>query len=392
MRRIVPRRHTELAIVVIVLAVLLVGFGLYTARGMFTNRGGSKPNAGGPTDPALKAAAAAEAAGRPADALKAAREALGSKDAATQRAARMIEARALSELGDAGAKRAWTAILAGGAYSANERAEAAARIGELLAGGKPPDLEGAIAAYTQAIDRFPGTAWADWAAMALADAHIRNRYPGRAKTVLTDYAVKAKDPAAIQDKLGDVNIALLFSPLQTEVPKTIWYTVEKGDSLARIAKRFSTTVDLLAEANNKHDPHLLQIGDRLKVVDDTFRIVIDKSENTLSLFCHDTLIKKYAVGTGEFNKTPEGDFTVASKDVDPMWGNIPYGDPRNVLGTRWMRITDADKALSGYGIHGTWEPQTIGKHSSQGCVRMLNEDVEELFSIVTLGTPVRIVP
>ena len=53
MRRIAPRRHTELAIVVIVLAVLLVGFGLYTARGMFTKSGGSKPDAGGPTDPAL---------------------------------------------------------------------------------------------------------------------------------------------------------------------------------------------------------------------------------------------------------------------------------------------------------------------------------------------------
>jgi lipoprotein-anchoring transpeptidase ErfK/SrfK len=382
MKRIAPRRHTELAVVVIILAVLLVAFGLYTARGMFAKKDGSKPGTGAPTDPALKAAAAAEAAGRPADALKAARDALGSKN----------EARALGELGDAGAKQAWTAILANAAYSANERAEAAARIGELLAAGASPDLAGAIAAYTRAVDQFPGTPWGDWAAMALADAHIRNRHPERAKAVLTQYAVKAKDPAAIQDKLGDVNVAVLFSPLQTDVPKTIWYTVEQGDVLAKIARKFNTTVDLLAEANNIDDPHLLQIGDRLKVVDDTFRIVIDKSENTLSLFCHDTLIKKYPVGTGEFDKTPEGEFTIASKDIDPPWGGIPYGDPRNVLGTRWMRITNADKTLVGYGIHGTWQPETIGKHSSQGCVRMLNEDVEELFKIVTTGTPVRIVP
>lgn len=391
MKRIAPRRHTELAVVVIILAVLLVAFGLYTVRGMVTKKDGST-RGGIPNDPALKAAAAAEAAGRPADALKAAREALTSKDAATQRAARMIEARAMSELGDAGAKRAWTAILADTAYTTDERAEAAARIGDLLAGGPSPDLGGATAAYTQAIDQFPGTSWADWAAMALADAYIRSKNPGRAKTVLTEYAVKAKDPATIQDKLGDVNIAVLFSPLQTEVPKTVWYTVQQGDVLEKIAKKFHTTVDLLAGANNIDDPNLLQIGDRLKVVDDTFRIVIDKSENTLSLFCHDTLIKKYRVGTGEYNKTPEGDFTIASKDIDPPWGAIPYGDPRNVLGTRWMRITNADNTLVGYGIHGTWEPETIGKHSSQGCVRMLNDDVEELFKIVTIGTPVRIVP
>jgi lipoprotein-anchoring transpeptidase ErfK/SrfK len=42
----------------------------------------------------------------------------------------------------------------------------------------------------------------------------------------------------------------------------------------------------------------------------------------------------------------------------------------------------------GYGIHGTSEPETIGKPSSNGCIRLLNEDAEELFKFVMLKTKV----
>jgi lipoprotein-anchoring transpeptidase ErfK/SrfK len=41
-----------------------------------------------------------------------------------------------------------------------------------------------------------------------------------------------------------------------------------------------------------------------------------------------------------------------------------------------------NSSLKGFGIHGTWERNSIGSQSSAGCVRMFNEDVEELFDIV----------
>jgi lipoprotein-anchoring transpeptidase ErfK/SrfK len=391
MRRRPAKRHTELAILAAVLTVVVVAFGVYTMHGLFSKKGKSSGRGGTPANPAFEKATAAYEEGRFEAARDEARRAAKSADAATVRSARLIEARALSELGDPEAREAWSKILDDATFLPNQRAEAAARLGELCAAAEPPDLTGAIAAYSQAIERFPGTHWGDWAAMALADAHIADKHPERAEAVLTDYAVKAKEPEVIQEKLGDVNIAILLSPLETEAPKSTWYSVEPGDTLAGIARRFHTTVDLLAEGNNIVNPQLLQVGDRLKVITDSFRIVIDRSDNTLSLFCHDKLIKKYSVGTGEYGKTPLGEFTVASKDIDPMWRGIPFGDERNILGTRWMRITDPEGALSGYGIHGTWQPETIGKHSSQGCVRMLNEDVEELFKIVTIGTPVMIV-
>ena len=277
------------------------------------------------------------------------------------------------------------------ASSAEERAKVAVNTGHLCMETEPPDLAGAIAAYRSAIERFPGTDGADQAAISLADAYLLDKRPLLAEAALADYVVKAKNPELIQAKIGDVNIAILFSPVRTETPKCLIHTVQSGETLNGIAAKHNTTIDLLRESNRIKDPRLLQIGDRLKVVTDSFRIVIDKSENTLSLFCHDTLMKKYRVGTGEYNKTPIGDFTIVSKDMDPPWRGIPFGDPRNVLGTRWMKITDKEGTLSGYGIHGPWEPETIGAHKSQGCVRLLNEDVEEIFKIVTLGTPVSIV-
>jgi lipoprotein-anchoring transpeptidase ErfK/SrfK len=47
--------------------------------------------------------------------------------------------------------------------------------------------------------------------------------------------------------------------------------------------------------------------------------------------------------------------------------------------------------LAGYGIHGTTDPQSLGRQVTQGCVRMANPDIEELYLITPLGTEVTIV-
>ena len=72
-------------------------------------------------------------------------------------------------------------------------------------------------------------------------------------------------------------------------------------------------------------------------------------------------------------------------------GNIiipPYGTTqrryKGVLGTRRLYLGD------GYGIHGTDHPESIGHNASHGCVRLRNEDIEKLFDMVAVGTPVYI--
>ncbi len=180
--------------------------------------------------------------------------------------------------------------------------------------------------------------------------------------------------------LGNLNIELIFSSAITD-------KVEDGDSLYTIAKKFKTTIALLKKSNGLKSS-VIRPGKTLKVTPGNFRIVVSKPEFTLSLYLNDRLIKVYPVGIGiEDYYTPTGKFKIINKLIDPDWyapdGVYPYGDPKNVLGTRWMGISSP-----GYGIHGTTQPETVGKKSSQGCIRMFNKDVEELYDLVPPGTPV----
>lgn len=194
--------------------------------------------------------------------------------------------------------------------------------------------------------------------------------------------------AAVQQELESINMELLLS--NREVPgKTEMYEVVAGDSLVKIAKKFNTTVDFLKRSNNlKND--MVRLGEKLRVWKGQFNIFVDKSQNILVLKDGSEIVKVYVVATGENNSTPVGTFKIVNKLENPVWFNkgmvVPPESPANVLGTRWLGFD-----IEGYGIHGTIEPQAIGKQVTAGCVRMVNEQVEELYSIVPVGTEVTIV-
>lgn len=188
-------------------------------------------------------------------------------------------------------------------------------------------------------------------------------------------------------KAEELNMRILFSPYLDNYSKE--YTVQAGDSLAKIAKVFGTTVDLLRRSNNISGNTIRQ-GQRLKVVTVKFSVVVDKSQNLLMLKQNDDVIKVYKVSTGTNNCTPVGTFKITTKLVDPVWYKdgvaVPPGSPENILGTRWMGLSK-----EGYGIHGTTEPGSLGKQATAGCVRMLNAEVEELYGILPEGTEVTII-
>ena len=85
-----------------------------------------------------------------------------------------------------------------------------------------------------------------------------------------------------------------------------------------------------------------------------------------------------------------GTFKITTKLVNPVWYKsgavVPPDSPENILGTRWMGFD-----LEGYGIHGTTSPESIGTQATAGCVRMLNNEVEELYTFLPQGTEVTIV-
>jgi lipoprotein-anchoring transpeptidase ErfK/SrfK len=167
------------------------------------------------------------------------------------------------------------------------------------------------------------------------------------------------------------------------------HEVSPGDSLGKLAKQYGTTVDLIKKSNNlKNDT--IRAGQRLRIWKGQFNIFVDKSQNILILKNGNEVVKVYNVSTGLNNSTPVGTFKIVSKLVDPVWFKsgaiVPPQSSDNVLGTRWMGFD-----IAGYGIHGTVEPGKIGQQVTAGCVRMRNEEVEELYTLIPIGTSVQIV-
>lgn len=191
----------------------------------------------------------------------------------------------------------------------------------------------------------------------------------------------------IQKKLGDLNTKILFSATITD--KDVFYRIEPGDTLSKIAKKFGTTVDLI-KVSNSLESDRIRANSKLKVSKAKYRILIDKSQNVLTLLTdNDAIFKVYQVSTGENNSTPVGTFKIVNKIKDPVWYTqgaiVPAESPDNILGSRWLGISEA-----GYGIHGTVEPKSVGTQTTRGCVRMVNSDVEELYLMIPTGTKVTI--
>lgn len=107
-------------------------------------------------------------------------------------------------------------------------------------------------------------------------------------------------------------------------------------------------------------------------------IVVDKASHRLALVSGSIIVRSYAVGLGG-DKTPEGTFAITEKVKNPN------GRSDGDFGSRGMTLSDTQ-----YAIHGTNQPNSIGKDQSLGCVRMNQEDIEELFDMAPLGTKVTI--
>lgn len=198
------------------------------------------------------------------------------------------------------------------------------------------------------------------------------------------------------DRLGEANVALIFSVAETS--DSTYYQVESGDNLTEIGKKLNTTQGLLIRANNLADAGALNVGDRLKYTHKDFRIVIERETRRLFLYDANGIFKRYHVGLGrEGKETALGRYRIGNKQQDPDWfkpgvGRIPFGDPENELGTRWMPLVPEREDLPrDLGIHGTWDDESVGEFASSGCARLTNSLVEELYDLVVRATPVEIV-
>lgn len=111
----------------------------------------------------------------------------------------------------------------------------------------------------------------------------------------------------------------------------------------------------------------------------SYRITINVNKRSLTLFRDNKVFKTYKVAVGKpSTPTPKGTFKIVNKAVNP-------GGP---FGAKWMGLNAPN---GDYGIHGTNDPSSIGKAISNGCIRMYNKDVIEVFNLVPIGTVVKII-
>jgi lipoprotein-anchoring transpeptidase ErfK/SrfK len=127
-------------------------------------------------------------------------------------------------------------------------------------------------------------------------------------------------------------------------------------------------------------------------------IVVNSKTNKLYLVLADGKAVMYRVATAKSGFEWKGTHKVSAKSQWPDWRppaemrqrrpDLPAfmeGGPRNPLGARALYLGSTI-----YRIHGTNEPRSIGKAASSGCIRMLNSDVTELYSLVKLGAEVTV--
>jgi lipoprotein-anchoring transpeptidase ErfK/SrfK len=126
-------------------------------------------------------------------------------------------------------------------------------------------------------------------------------------------------------------------------------------------------------------------------------VLVRTEERRLYFVRGDGTAIRYRVAVGRPGKQWFGEARIDGKYVEPAWAPpaevkrdnpklpdvIPGGAPHNPMGVRALTL-DRDE----YAIHGTNRPKTIGTFASYGCIRMLNQDILDLYERVRVGTRV----
>ncbi len=173
------------------------------------------------------------------------------------------------------------------------------------------------------------------------------------------------------------------------------YEVKPGELLRQIGSENKVPWELLQQINSISRPELLKSGSMIKVVHGPFHARVYRSTFTMDVYLQRTLVRSFPVGLGqEGRETPTGLWCVkeGGKLIKPPWSDpetgklLNYGDPGYALGSRWIALEglkgDA-KGRTGFGIHGTIEPETIGTKSSKGCIRLHNGDVIKVYNLLS---------
>jgi LysM repeat protein len=218
----------------------------------------------------------------------------------------------------------------------------------------------------------------------------------KARTILNEYlADHLENPAAAPIRERALELGkqtILGSTVFPDDPLCQTYKIDVGDTYGRLAKKNKIPFQFLCKLNPSADPHRLLEGQKVKVVKGPIHLKVIMHDLMMYVFLQNTLFAKYQVGLGKNSKTPEGKWLIEDRIrrpvyVDPDTGqNYSSNDPKNPTGGFWIRLLGVAGdtiGKTGFGIHGTTEPESIGKFMSKGCIRMRNEEMAQVFDMLT---------
>lgn len=215
---------------------------------------------------------------------------------------------------------------------------------------------------------------------------------------LAGNALSGASADAARSMLGQISQTVLFSKKKfADDSYQVVHQVQSGERLSRIADRNNVTWEFLCRINGMSDPKKLRSGQYIKIPKGPFHAVVSKSAYRLDVYlgsaggADSLLVISLPVGLGKDNSTPTGTWSVGSKAHPATYysprgeGVIEANDPKNPLGGYWIGLVGVSGAAvdkNSYGIHGTIEPETIGKQASMGCVRLRHEDIDLLYQML----------
>ena len=206
------------------------------------------------------------------------------------------------------------------------------------------------------------------------------------------------EQAEVRELLGKIADETIFSKRRLpDDPLVSAYTVQSGDVLVRIGNHHDVPAEALMRINGIRDARNLRADQTIKVVKGPFNVRIYSSEFRLDVYLQDLYLRSYRVALGADQGTPTGVWRVKERLDNPRI--TPHRRPRTNAsspptirptrsanaGSGWRASEGDAKGRFGYGIHGTIEPESIGKAVSLGCVRMHNEDVAFLYDLMQPG-------
>jgi lipoprotein-anchoring transpeptidase ErfK/SrfK len=216
-----------------------------------------------------------------------------------------------------------------------------------------------------------------------ADRLLQSGEEVRALRLMSDwYWKEPQSRPAFQERLDAIASKVYLQSRTHYIEPRV---VRSGDVMQTIAREYGVSWQYLAKLNHT-DPKKMQAGQKLKVIKGPFGAVVDLSRFELTIHSHGHYVKKYPIGVGRDNSSPVGTFKVEDKLTDPTYygpdGVIEHDDPKNPLGEYWLSIGDS------FGIHGTIDPASIGKAESQGCIRLADADIADVYDFLTVGSDV----